>query len=177
MTENETDTKLVEEVVAEYTKAIDLFKKKEYPGAGELFKHIVDTYGDSDDYHVLEVQARAAVYYKICQAQMQELNKLAPESHEEYLSDGIYHLNDGNCDAALECFNYLENKEYDNPYLFYLTSLCYLHKEDIENCLKYLKLAIEKDEHYKVVAHNEPEFDLMFENEEFNSLIEMEESF
>ena len=38
----------------------------------------------------------------------------------------------------------------------------------------YLKKAIKSDEFFKVVAYNEPDFEHMFENDEFTAMVEME---
>ena len=73
---------------------------------------------------------------------------------------------------SLEYFEHLRKNKYKDPYLYYLLSLNHLKKEEIEDSLKYLKMCVDKDEFYKVIAHNEPDFDPLFENDEFKAIIE-----
>jgi len=176
MTENDADKK-VEGIRAEFAKAMDLFKKKEFREAGDLFEKMVEEHKTSDLYLVQEVYARASVYHKICLSQLKDKNLMLPETDDEYLGDGLYFLNTGKADAALERFLYLENKNIDNPFLDYLLSLAYLKKHDIENCKKYLEKAIQKDSQYKVIAHNEPDFDALFSDEDYlNQITSLEHS-
>lgn len=154
-----------------FTRGIDLFRQRQYKEALAVFAEIVQEYEDSEYYSILEIEGRSKVYRKICEAQLNPV-KIELRDDEDYLFDGIYQLNKGNPDQALERFNYLKEKNYEDPYLIYLISLVYLKKEDTETCFNYLKQAIDQDEYYKVIAYNEPDFDLLFENQRYAALIE-----
>jgi hypothetical protein len=169
-----SEEKELKQIREEFTRGIDLFRKRQYQEAAAVFDHIVQEYGDSEYYSILEIEGRSKVYGKICQAQ---ITPVKPELHsdEEYLYDGIFHLNTGNPDKALERFSYLQEKNYNNPYLSYLMSLAHLRKGDMRTCLSYLKTAIDQDESYKIIAYNEPDFDVLFETQEFAGLVEAEE--
>lgn len=168
----QTEEKQLTAITEEFEKGITAFKKRECQQSVDIFGRIVDTYKGSETESVLEVHARAQVYLKLCESR---LKPPAPvlENQEDYLYDGIYHLNAGNLDTAVERFEYLVENNYNDPYLDYLFALVFLKKEDAESCLKHLKDAVEKDDTYKVIAHNEPEFDPMFENEDFVALIDL----
>jgi tetratricopeptide (TPR) repeat protein len=156
-----------------FTRAIDLFRQRQYKAALPVFEEIIQEYEGSQYYSIVEIENRSRVYKKICEAQLNPV-KIELHDDEDYLYDGIYHLNAGNPDKALERFNYLKDKEYKDPYLKYLVSLSYLKKEDVDTCLDYLEEAVSQDEYYKIIAYNEPDFDMLVENQRFSALIDTE---
>jgi tetratricopeptide (TPR) repeat protein len=163
----EKELKLIRD---EFKEAIETFSKKEYEKARELFHKIVGQYQNSEYYSVLEVQARSKVYESIADAQLNPL-KIELDSEEDYLNEGLYCLNSGDYDRALELFGHLENKKYSDPHLWYLMSIAYFKTGDKETSLNYLKKCIRKDEYYKIVAHNEPDFESLLEDGKFLSLL------
>lgn len=163
----EKELKLIRD---EFMKAIETFTKREYEKAQELFHKIVDQYQNSEYYSVLEVQARSKVYKSIADAQLNP-EKIKLNNEEDYLHEGIYCLNAGDYEKAVELFGYLENKKYSDPYLWYLMSIAYLKSGDKEASLNYLKRCIAKDGYYKIIAHNEPDFESMLGDGKFLSLV------
>jgi tetratricopeptide (TPR) repeat protein len=157
-----------------FARGIDLFKQRQYKEALSVFAEIVQEYEDSEYYSILEIEGRSKVYKKICEAQLNPV-KIELHDDEDYLFNGIYQLNQGNPDKALERFNYLKEKNYRDPYLNYLISLVYLKKGDPEACFSNLEQAIDQDEYYKIIAYNEPDFDPLFENQRYGALIEIGE--
>ena len=168
-----SEEKQLEAVTKEFTKGVQAFKKRDCQSAVDIFDGLIDKYKDSEYYGVLEIQTRAGVYKKLSQS---ILNPIAPclDNDSDYLNDGLYHLNSGNLDKAQERFDYLLEKKYQDPFLEYLMSLLFLKKGEQEICLQHLGAAIEKDEVYKVIAHNEPDFDSLFESEDFVNLINVD---
>jgi len=167
----QTEEKQLQAITEEFGKGVEAFKKRECQQAVDIFTQIVETYKKSEFYSVTEIQARSQVYLKICGSRLNPV-KLELENDQDYLNDGLFNLNAGELDKALERFKYLEEKNYSDPYLGYLFSLVYARKDEPETCLEYLKAAIEKDEAYRIIAHNEPDFELMFEHEEFAQLMD-----
>lgn len=156
----------------DFASGIDLFRKRRFQDALTVFDRIVEEFKNSHYYSVLEIQTRSKVYKKICEAQLNPV-KIEIESDEDYLFDGILHLNAGRLDLAQSRFNYLKEKKVADPYLDYLLSLLYLKKNNVDECLNHLRKSIEKDETYKIVAHNEPDYDSLFENQVFVQLTDM----
>lgn len=163
--------KQLKRITDEFTKGMGLFNKKECQQALKIFSGIIAKYKDSGYYNILEIRARAKVYKKICDARITPV-KIELHDDKDYLYNGIFHLNAGEYDKALERFDYLEEKKYDDPFLDFLMSLVHLKLGDMETSMGYLRTAIEKDEFYKVIAYNDPDLDPLSENEEFASLIE-----
>ena len=167
------EEKQLKSITEEFTKGVALFRKREYRQTFEIFNRITEEYKDSQFYSVIEIQNRSKFYRALCHARLNPVKTDGWED-DEYLNDGIFHLNAGNPDTALERFKYLEEKKYSHPTLDYLLSLVHLKKNDNETCLMYLKKAIKSDGFFKVVAYNEPDFEPMFENDEFTGMVEME---
>jgi hypothetical protein len=166
-----SEEKQLKNITEEFTKGIDVFRKRECQQALDVFAHIVEEYKDSQYYSVLEIQGRSKLYKALCDARLHPV-KLKLEEDEDYLFDGIYHLNAKNLDLAAERFHYLEEKKYKPAYLSYLQSLVYMKRKDLHSCLKYLKAAIEADDFFRVIAYNEPDFESLFDNDAFVSLVE-----
>jgi tetratricopeptide (TPR) repeat protein len=166
-----SEEKQLKHISEEFTKGINLFRKQECQQSLDIFSRIVEEYKDSQYYSVLEIQGRSKLYKALCDARLHPV-KFVLEEDEDYLFDGIFHLNAKNLDTALERFRYLEEKKYKPAYANYLLSLVYLKKKEFQNCLKYLKKAIETDDFFRVIAYNEPDFETLFDNDAFLSLVE-----
>jgi len=168
----QTEEKQLTAITNEFGKGMEAFKKRECQQAVDIFGQIVDTYKSSEFESVLEIMARSQAYVKLCESRLRPA-QITLNNLEDYLHDGVYHLNAGDLDTAVERFQYLAENNYTDPYLEYLFALVFLKKGDTESCLKHLKAAVEKDKAYKIIAHNEPNFNGMFENEEFVALVEL----
>jgi tetratricopeptide (TPR) repeat protein len=165
------EEKELQAISEEYEKALQSFHKKNYNKAGEAFKKIIETYKDSEFYSVLEIQTRAKVYMSIAQSQMHPVT-LKLESAQDHVWEGVYQLNAGNLDKALEHFVHAEKNNYRDAYLYYLMAAAYLRKEDTANALRYVEKCLKKDEHYKVIVYNEPDFESLQQNQDFLNLVE-----
>jgi tetratricopeptide (TPR) repeat protein len=165
------EEKELQAISEEYEKALQSFHKKNYNKAGEAFKKIIETYKDSEFYSVLEIQTRAKVYMSIAQSQMHPVT-LKLESAQDHVWEGVYQLNAGNLDKALEHFVHAEKNNYRDAYLYYLMAAAYLRKEDTANALRYIEKCLKKDEHYKVIVYNEPDFESLQQNQDFLNLVE-----
>lgn len=167
-----TEEKQLKNITEKFTKGVALFRERECQQAFEIFNRIIEEYKDSQYYSVVEIQNRSKFYKMLCEAKLNPV-KTDDWDDEDYLHDGIFHLNAGNADKALERFKYLEEKKYYHSNLDYLLSLAHLKKGDKETCLMYLKRAIKTDEFFKVIAYNEPDFEHMFEYDAFTAIVEM----
>jgi len=165
------EEKELQAIAEEYEKALQTFHKKSYAKAGEAFKKIIETYKDSEFYSVLEIQTRAKVFQSIALAQTHPVT-IKLENAQDYVWEGVYQLNAGNIDKALELFLHAEKNNYRDAYLYYVMAATYLRKEDTANALRYVEKCLKKDEHYKVIAYNEPDFEPLLQNQDFLKLVE-----
>jgi len=165
------EEKELQTITGEYEKALRLFHKKSYHKANAAFKQIIETYKDSEFYSVLEIQTRVKVHYTITQAQLHPV-KIKLETMQDYVWEGVYQLNAGNTDKALELFSHAEKENHKDAYLYYLIAAAYLKKEDTANSLRYVEKCLKKDAYYKVIVYNEPDFEPLLQNQDFLNLVE-----
>jgi tetratricopeptide (TPR) repeat protein len=165
------EDKELKKISTDFGKAVQAFQKKDYQGALDMLNSIIDSFKDSEYDSVLEIQGQSKIYQNICHSRLNPV-KVVLKSDEEYLNEGLFKLNSGNPDQALKHLRDLEEKKgYSDPYLFYLLALVYIKKEDYKTGLEYLKKCVSKDDFYKVIAHNEPDFEPLKDNGEFLSLV------
>ena len=166
------EEKQLEKILNDFTAAMQIFSQKDFEKAFEAFKRIEEEYKDSDYYSVLEIQGRVKVYKNICHAQANPVN-VELNSDEDYVNESLYNLNAGNYTRALELLQDVGQKGYKHAFVNYLLSIVYLKKQDIPLALEFLGKAVEEDGSFKIIAHNEPDFDLLFENEEFQAIVQL----
>lgn len=165
------EERVLKEVIDEFSAAVQVFTQKEYKKAGAAFDGIVEKYKDSDYYSVLEIQARAKAYKNICHAQLNPV-KIEPASDEDYLNEGLFNLNAGDFERALELLHHIEGKGFQDAYVNYLLGVAYFKKdEDVSKTLEYLEKSVKEDSYYKIIIHNEPDFTKLHEEETFIRLI------
>jgi predicted Zn-dependent protease len=165
------EEKELQSISEEYEKALQSFHKKNYAKAGEAFSKLIDAYKDSEFYSVLEIQTRAKVFQSIAHSQTHPV-KLKLESAQDHVMEGVFQLNAGHVEKALEHFATAEKNNYRDAYLYYLTAAAYLRQEDTANALRYVDKCLKKDEGYKVIIYNEPDFETLHQNPDFLKLVE-----
>jgi len=161
----------INEISKKFTTAVKKFTKKEYKEAGEEFGKIIDEYGDSEFYSVLEIQARAKSYRNICE-QKTARKKSASESEDDILNELLFFINNKDFRETDKVIKKLETKKINSPYSIYLKSLAAFGQEDVEAGMGLLKKAVAKDDRYKIIANNEPDLQSLQENEDFLAIIE-----
>ena len=165
------EEKELQTITGEYEKALQLFHKKSYHKADAAFKQIIETYKDSEFYSVLEIQTRVKVHHAITQAQLHP-STIKLDSSQDYVWEGVYQLNAGNTDKAIELFSHAEKENYKDAYLYYLLAAAYIKKDDAANSLRYVEKCLKKDAFYKVIVYNEPDFEPLLQNQDFLNLVE-----
>jgi tetratricopeptide (TPR) repeat protein len=154
-----------------FTKGVTLFTQKEVKNALAVFDQIIEEFKDSEYYSIEEIQTRAKVYKAICESLLNPV-EIKLETDEDYLNQGVYHLNAGQYAEAIDMFQTLESRGYTDPYLNYLLSIVHLKKREFGTCFSYLKKCVQEDDYYKIVAHNEPDFIPILEHREFLAIVE-----
>ena len=166
------EEKELKKISQEFNKALQTFHKKDFKTALELLTEIMKNYKDSEYDSVLEIQTQSKIYRSLADSRLHP-QKVSLKTDEDFLNEGLYNLNAGQLDQALKYFLELsEKRKYSDPYIYYLISLAYIKQEDEEKALQYLKKCIDKDDYYKIIAHNEPDFEALSENSEFLAMIE-----
>jgi tetratricopeptide (TPR) repeat protein len=165
------EEKELQTITEEYEKALQLFHKKNYHKADAAFKQTIEAYKDSEFYSVLEIQTRVKVHYAITQAQLHPTT-IKLETSQDHVWEGVFQLNAGNTDKALELFTHAEKENQKDAYLYFLMAAAYLKKEDTANSLRYVEKCLKKDAAYKIIVYNEPDFEPLLQNQDFLDLVE-----
>jgi len=165
------EEKELDKIAEVFTEAMQTFSKKDFEKAHDAFDSIIEHYKDSEYYSVLEIQARSKVYKNICHAQLHP-KEVELKTPADFLNEAVFNLNAGKPEKARKYLDQMEKKNADMAYVNYLYSLVYLKLVDIPKTLEHLKKAVAIDSFFKIIAHNEPDFDRMFDNEEFSAILE-----
>ncbi|MCP2519963.1 tetratricopeptide repeat protein [Candidatus Aminicenantes bacterium AC-335-K20] len=148
-----------------YSKAMSYFHKKEYLKAIELFKEIINKYSNEK-----EVVDRANLYLSICKNRI-EGEKIELKTFDDYFYYGIYHLNLGNYEKAMELLKEAQKKDPKEGKVYYALADVSAQMGDNKLALDFLKKAIELDSFFKILAQNEVDFEPLKENKEFQELV------
>jgi tetratricopeptide (TPR) repeat protein len=155
-----------------YEQAIKAFTRKKFTESAEALNEIIDEH-KNDKYDLAhQIISEAKIKLAIIESKLNPL-KIELEGPEDMLSEGLFCLNSGNYETALDLFGKLLQQDFQKPYTLYLMSIASYKNENTDSTLKYLKDAIELDDYYKILAYNESDFGPLTENEEFIKLVEI----
>jgi tetratricopeptide (TPR) repeat protein len=148
-----------------YSKAMNYFHKMDYVKAIELFKEVINKYSLEK-----EIVDRANLYISICKNRMKK-EKIELNTFDDYFYYGIYCLNLGDYERAIELLKEAQKKAPENGKVYYALADVSIRMGDNESALNYLKKAIELDSFFKILAQNEVDFEPLWENKEFQELV------
>ncbi|MBN1271586.1 MAG: tetratricopeptide repeat protein [Candidatus Aminicenantes bacterium] len=151
----------LEKVLADYTKAMKVFQKKDYEKAVELLKEFIEKYPTEREF-----VDRARTYLTICQDRMEKA-PLSLKSFEDYYQYGLYKTNQGHYKEALEALNKANEMKPKEGKILYFIADVYALMKDEDNCLEYLKKAIQIDKFYGTLAQNEVDFEDFKQSKKF----------
>lgn len=163
--------KEIQKITKDFSKAINIFNSRDYKNAMDSFEKIDRDHENSEFYSVIDIRRKALSYIRICDTKL-SLSKIKQKSNEDYINEIVFSLNQGDLDQAEKYFSSLSKKKFNSPFLDYLRSIFYLKSNEEEKSLDYLKKCIDKDDSFKITANNEPDFEPVFENERFISIID-----
>lgn len=163
--------KEIQKITKDFSKAINIFNSRDYKNAMDSFEKIDRDHENSEFYSVIDIRRKALSYIRICDTKL-SLSKIKQKSDEDYINEIVFSLNQGDLDQAEKYFSSLSKKKFNSPFLDYLRSIFYLKSNEEEKSLDYLKKCIDKDDSFKITANNEPDFEPVFENERFISIID-----
>lgn len=153
--------------LAAYSKAMKDFRKKEYQGASEKLKAFLKEF-DSEK----ELIDRAKMYINICEGRRKKQTK-ALKSLDDYYQYAVYNLNMGYYEEALELLDKAQEKNPREGKVFYLKANVFCLMGTYEECLENLKKALKIDKFFGILAHNEPDFEPLWEDKKFKLITRM----
>lgn len=167
MTEQKTKKNEYDKALTAYSQAMKAFHKGEYQKAAEMLKEFLEK-------HIIEKELvdRAQVYLSICQEQQKDkIIKL--KTFDDYYQYSVYKINNGEYEEGLKLLNKaLEIKPQEGKIFYLMADACCLMGKTNE-CLEYLKKAIQNDKYFKILAQNEKDFESLREDKKFVLLTRM----
>lgn len=161
-----------EDLERKWKVGFDQFFEKQYEKAIETERAVLKE--DPNFYKAYAVEGIALAYNGDFNKGIEQINKaleLKPDYGYGRFNKGLANALFGHYDEAIEWYEKaLEVEKFEWSY--YGIASVYGKKGDINNTVKYLKLAIDMNENIKNVAKNEEDFDKVKEYKEFKELIE-----
>ncbi len=155
-----------EEIYRLYEEALRLLHQKEYEEAHSLLLEVSSFFADEP-----EVLARVEAYVKVCETNLAE-EKAPPKTAESMFDLGVLHHNAGHYKAALDCFvKALKLANGDQDHIYYAMAASEIPLGNIDTALKNLRKSIEIREENRFVARNDPDFEPLAQNREFQALV------
>ena len=154
-----------EKALSVFDQAIKAFRKEEGEKFADLFSTFQEKYSGES-----ELIDRMRIYQSI----LERKTKKAPaslKSFDDYYLNAVFRLNQGEFTEAEKLLAKAQQMEPKEGRVLYLMSVAALRSAKDEEALGFLKRAVELDGSFSTLAQNDPEFDSMKDNEDFQSII------
>ena len=158
-----------EKALKEFERGVGLLQKQSYSEAIERFQAIVGSFPQEK-----ELTDRAQVYLRICQNVL-ERKEPQPRKPEDFFYFGVIKANEANYDEAVK---FLEKALQANPKdekVHYVMASTLAAKGDRREALEHLREAIELNAANRIYARNDPDFEPIRDDDNFQNLIHPEE--
>jgi len=158
-----------EKALKEFERGVGLLQKQSYSEAIERFQAIVGSFPQEK-----ELTDRAQVYLRICQNVL-ERKEPQPRKPEDFFYFGVIKANEANYDEAVK---FLEKALQANPKdekVHYVMASTLAAKGDRREALEHLREAIELNATNRIYARNDPDFEPLRDDDNFQNLIHPEE--
>jgi tetratricopeptide (TPR) repeat protein len=158
-----------EKGVKEFERGVTHLHRQNYAEAVDRFQAVIES-------HPLEKELldRAHVYLRICKGMMDR--KVAqPKKPEDNFYFGVIKANEANYDEAVKYLDRaLQNAPKDEKVHYVMASTLAL-KGERQDALKHLREAIELNATNRIFARNDPDFEPLRGDEDFQNLVHPEE--
>lgn len=169
--EASTDDKLKASLEADYNKALGVFFNGEYENAIKMAEEIIKK--DINFYKAYNIKGIALCFYHNYDEGMKNINKclsINPDFGYGRFNKALAYELYGHYDEALIWYDKaLEVENY--VWSYYGKASIYGRRGDVENTVKYLKIAISMDSNVKNEARNERDFDNVRNSKKFKELV------
>jgi tetratricopeptide (TPR) repeat protein len=166
-----TEEKELQTITEEFGAALAVFHKRQYAQAEKTLAAVIEQYKDSESFSVQEIHARCQAYRTMCLARLNPVTVMLT-GKDDYVAQATYLLNADQPEESLELLEKVEKDGQSDGRTHFLTALVYSRLDDQENLLVHLKKAIAADPHFKVMAFNDPDFEIYHSDPDFLKLVE-----
>jgi tetratricopeptide (TPR) repeat protein len=156
-----------EKALTSYGEAVKAYRKGNSEKAVESFKSLIKEYASEK-----ELVDRAQTYIKICQ-EGKSKESFPLKTFDDFYEYGIFKMNQGNYEEALELFQKAIEKDPDHAKILYFMAGIYQSMGDVDQSLEFLKKAVQKDKYFKILAQNDSAFEALRENKKFKILTKL----
>lgn len=150
--------------LADYEKAMNVLQKRDYPRAEELFQKLMEAHPGEKD-----LVDRARVYVNLCRKQQETSS--SPQGFDDHYYQGVVLSNRGQHHEALQLFEKALRFKPDSEKVYYAMAAAHAQVHDRARALECLRKAVELDGSSRVHARQDPDFDLLRGEPEFEQLV------
>ena len=158
-----------EKALKEFERGVGLLQKQSYSEAIEHFKTIVGSFPQEK-----ELTDRAHVYLRICQNVL-ERKEPQPRKPEDFFYYGVIKANEANFDEAVRLLEKALQANPKDEKVHYVMASTLAAKGDRREALEHLREAIELNTTNRIYARNDPDFEPLRDDDNFQNLIHPEE--
>jgi tetratricopeptide (TPR) repeat protein len=158
-----------EKALKEFERGVGLLQKQNYPEALEHFQSIVGSYPQEK-----ELTDRASVYLKICRGLIERRDP-QPKKPEDFFYYGVIRANEADYDEAVRLLDKALQVTPKDEKVHYVMASTLASKGDRKEALDHLRTAIELNVTNRIHARNDPDFEPLRDDENFQNLIHPEE--
>jgi len=155
-----------QEALSSFNKAMKYFHKGDFDKAEQSLKDFIKSHSEEK-----ELLDRAKLYLDIIQASGEQ-ESISLKSFDDYYQYGVFRLNQGRYEEAIDLFKKANKKKAKQAKVYYAIANAYCLMDEKDKCIANLRKAMELDEFYGILAQNETDFDVYREDEEYNSIFE-----
>jgi tetratricopeptide (TPR) repeat protein len=159
---------LVQQALSIFEQAVKAFNRRAFAEAKALFEELQEYYSSE-----VEIFARAQTYIHICNFKLSKVTNvsLLPHSADELYDCGVVALNTGNFVQALVMFEKALSLRPDDSHTLYCLAATYAQSGALDQALKYLKLAVQKQPRFRHRAFTDNDFSKLQSNKRFLELL------
>ena len=158
-----------EKALKDFERGVGLLQKQSYAEALERFEAIVGSFPQER-----ELTDRAGVYLRICR-NLLERKETQPRRPEDFFYYGVIRANEADYDEAVRLLEKALQAAPKDEKVHYVLASTLALKGERREALEHLREAIELNTTNRIYARNDPDFEPLRDDENFQNLIHPEE--
>jgi len=158
-----------EKALKEFERGVGLLQKQSYGEALERFQAIVTGFPQEK-----ELTDRAQAYARICH-NLLDRREAQPRKPEDFFYYGVIKANEADYDEAAKLLERALQTDPKDEKAHYVLASTLALKGDRRQALEHLREAIELNATNRIYARNDPDFEPLRDDENFQNLIHPEE--
>ncbi len=155
-----------QKALSSFANAMKYFHKDDLDKAKQSLEDFVKSHSEEK-----ELLDRAKLYLEIIK-QRGAKDSIPLKSFEDYYQYGIFRLNQGRYEEAIDLFQKANKKEPNQGKVYYAIANAFWLIGEKDKCMANLRKAIKLDKFYAILAQNEADFSEVMEDEEFSSIFD-----